>query len=90
MEELANGGNGLSSLSKMLDFDDKDFWKGALVGAAVVLLLTNDTVQETLFRTGAKAKEKVKSGVDTMREKVHQATEKKESVTAEEKEGSDE
>ncbi len=84
MAELANGGNGLSSLSKMLDLDDKDFWKGALLGAAVVLLLTNDSVQNTLFRTGAKAKDKIKSGVDKVREKVHQATANKETATKEE------
>ena len=90
MEELANGGNGLSSLSKLLDFDDKEFWKGALVGAAVVLLLTNESVQETLFRTGAKAKAKVQSGVDKVREKVHQATEKKSSDDAKSGEGPDE
>lgn len=85
VEEIANGGNGLSSLSKILDFDDKEFWKGALLGAAAVLLLTNESVQETLFRTGAKAKEKVKSGVDKVREKVHEATEKNESEATETK-----
>lgn len=52
MEEVANGGNGLSTLSKMLNFDDPDFWKGALVGAAAVLLLTSESVQNALFKTG--------------------------------------
>ena len=90
MEELANGGSGLSSLGKLLDFDDKDFWKGALVGAAVVLLLTNESVQNTLFRGGAKAKDTVMSGMDKVREKVHQATEKKASAPSEGQEGADE
>lgn len=44
MEELAGGGNGLSSLSQMLNLDDKELWKGALIGAAVVLPLTNKGV----------------------------------------------
>ena len=57
--EIASGGNGLSSLTKMLDFSDTDFWKGALVGATVVLLLTNESVQQALFSTGAKAKDKM-------------------------------
>lgn len=50
--ELANGGTGLSSLSKMLDLNDPDFWKGALLGAAAVLVLTNDSVRGALFSTG--------------------------------------
>ncbi len=53
MNEVANGGNGLSTLSKMLDFNDPDFWKGALVGAAAVLLLTSESVQGALFKSGS-------------------------------------
>lgn len=53
VEEVANGGNGLSTLSKMLNFDDPDFWKGALVGTAAVLLLTSDSVQSALFGSGS-------------------------------------
>ena len=53
VNEVAGGGSGLSSLTRMLDLDDIDLWKGALVGAAAVLLLTNRSVQSALF--GAKA-----------------------------------
>ena len=67
MEEISNGGNGFSSLSKMLNLDDSEFWKGALVGAAAVLLLTNESVQGALFKTGARAKEAVGSGIDKMK-----------------------
>lgn len=49
IEEIAQGGNGLNSLSRMLNFDDTEFWKGALVGAAAVMLLSNDSVQNALF-----------------------------------------
>jgi hypothetical protein len=83
MQEIAGGGSGLSSLTKMLDFDDKDFWKGALVGAAAVLLLTNESVQRALFRGAVKGRdaveegvEKVKEGVGKVKEKIHSAKEK--------------
>jgi hypothetical protein len=69
-EEIAEGGNGLSALSQMLSLDDTEFWKGALVGAAAVLLLTNDQVQDALFKSGAKAKGAVKSGADKLKERV--------------------
>lgn len=57
VQEIASGGSGLSSLSRMLNLDDVDFWKGALVGAAAVMLLTNGSVQNALFgqRSSAKA-----------------------------------
>jgi len=69
MQEIANGG-GLSSLTKLLDFDDKDFWKGALVGAAAVLLLTNENVQRALFRGAVKGRDAVEDGVGKVREGV--------------------
>jgi hypothetical protein len=73
IEEISNGGNGLSSLSKMLNLDDTEFWKGALVGAAAVLLLTNDSVQNALFKTGAHAKSVVKTGVDRVKDTAKRA-----------------
>ncbi len=75
MNEIANGGNGLSSLSKMLDLDDSEFWKGALVGAAAVLLLTNESVQNALFKTGVKAKDAVEEGVSKVKAKAAAAPE---------------
>lgn len=79
MEDIANG-DGISGLSKMLNFDDTEFWKGALIGAAAVLLLTNETVQDTLFKTGVKAKDAVKSGVDKVKTKLHEAEEQVEAA----------
>jgi len=73
VEEIANGGSGLSSLSKLLSLDDSEFWKGALIGAAAVLLLTNETVQGMLFKTGIRATEAVQSGVDKVKETVSEA-----------------
>jgi hypothetical protein len=68
LEELAGGGNGLASLGRMLSLDDSEFWKGALVGAAAVLLLTNESMQDMLFKTGARAKEAVQSGAGKLKE----------------------
>lgn len=73
-EELAEGGNGLNSLTRMLSLDDTEFWKGALVGAAAVLLLTNDQVQDALFKSGAKAKSAVKSGADQLKGRASTAS----------------
>jgi len=53
MNEVANGGNGLSTISKMLNFEDPDFWKGALVGAAAVLVLSSGSLQGLFGRAGA-------------------------------------
>jgi hypothetical protein len=68
LDELAGGGNGLASLSRMLNLEDSEFWKGAVVGAAAVLLLTNESLQDMLFKTGARAKEAVRSGADKLKE----------------------
>jgi hypothetical protein len=75
MGELAGGGNGLSSLTQMLNLNDKELWKGALIGAAVVLLLNNDSVQNALFKTGVRARDAVKSGVDTIKARAQTAAE---------------
>ncbi len=63
-EDLAGGDAGaLSGLTQMLNLDDREFWKGALVGAAAVLLLTNESVQRALFRGAVKGREAVQGGV---------------------------
>jgi hypothetical protein len=72
MEEMG-AGNGLSGLVQMLNLDDKELWKGALLGAAVVLLLTNESVQNSLFKTGVRARDAVKSGVDKIKTQARDA-----------------
>ncbi|NBC14668.1 MAG: hypothetical protein GVY09_15300 [Gammaproteobacteria bacterium] len=79
LEELANGGSGLSSLTRLLSLEDSDFWKGALVGAAAVLLFTNDSVQDALFKTGARAKDAVQSGADKLKQAAGDAADKPQS-----------
>ena len=45
------------SLSGWLGLGERDFWKGAVLGAAVVLLLTSDAVRHLLFGSTTKASE---------------------------------
>lgn len=57
---------GLGMLKDFFNFGDGEFWKGATVGAAVVLLLTNEHLRETLMGGAAKAAEAAKSGMDNL------------------------
>lgn len=71
MQDLAGGnGDGLAGLTQLLNLDDKEFWKGALVGAAAVLLLTNESVQRALFRGAVKSRDAVQGGVQKVRERT--------------------
>jgi hypothetical protein len=55
--------SGLGMFKDFLDLDDGEFWKGALVGAAVVLLMTNEDLRNSLLGGAAKTAEAVKSGL---------------------------
>lgn len=55
--------NGLGFLKGLVDFNDGDFWKGALVGAAAVLLITNEDLRDSLMENVAKAAESLKEGL---------------------------
>ncbi|WPL18745.1 hypothetical protein Thiowin_03835 [Thiorhodovibrio winogradskyi] len=65
IEEIASGGNGLNSLGRLLNFEDTDFWKGALVGAAAVMLLSNDGVRNLLFGGGKSDADKAAAPAET-------------------------
>jgi len=69
----------LKNIVSMIGIDDKEFWKGAMIGAAATLLLTNDSVRGMLMQTlsgtgemlktgGSKVKEAVMSGAGSIRE----------------------
>ncbi len=45
---------GLSSIAELLSMDDKEFWKGAALGAVIALLATNENVRENIMATLAK------------------------------------
>jgi hypothetical protein len=62
MNELADK-SGLGMFKNFLNLDDGEFWKGALVGAAVVLLMTNEDLRNSLIGGAAKTAEVVKSGL---------------------------
>jgi hypothetical protein len=57
---------GLGMFKDFFRFDDGEFWKGAMVGAAVVLLLTNENLRDALIGGAAKTAEAVKSGMDNL------------------------
>lgn len=54
--------NGFGMLKGMFNFSDGEFWKGALVGAAIVMIMTNDELRNSLINGAAKTAEAVKSG----------------------------
>lgn len=53
--------SGLGMLKGLFKMDDSEFWKGALVGAAAVLIMTNDGLRESLLNGASKTAEAVKS-----------------------------
>lgn len=52
-----------------MNFRDEQFWKGALLGAAVALLVTNETVQKSVIKGAAKVVGMVQGGVQEVKEK---------------------
>ncbi|MEQ8602098.1 MAG: hypothetical protein RIB45_02175 [Marivibrio sp.] len=62
MEQAAEQ-NGLGGLKQFLNVSDGEFWKGALVGAAVVLLMTNEDLRDSLMTGAAKAAGAMKAGL---------------------------
>lgn len=51
-----------------LGMEDKEFWKGAMIGAAAVLILSNDKVKDTLTSTLANAGDMFKSGAGMVKD----------------------
>lgn len=56
-----------------LNLSDGNFWKGALIGAAVTLLITNETVQRTIMMGVAKAYSAAQDGVGEIKEMFEDA-----------------
>ena len=56
-----------------LDIQDSTFWKGALLGAAVAMLVTNETVQKGVVKSVSKLTAAAQSGVEEMKEKFEDA-----------------
>ncbi len=62
MNEIADQ-SGLGALKGFLNFNDGEFWKGAMVGAAIVLLMTNDELRNALLGSAAKTANAMKAGM---------------------------
>ena len=62
MNEFADQ-SGLGALKGFLNFNDGEFWKGALVGAAIVLLMTNEDLRGALLGGAARTANAMKSGL---------------------------
>jgi hypothetical protein len=56
-----------------LDLQNNQFWKGALIGAAVTLLITNESVQKGVVKAIAKVTAAAQSGIEEMKEKFEDA-----------------
>lgn len=56
-----------------LNLSDGSFWKGALVGAALTLLVTNETVQRAIMMGVAKAYSTAQEGVGELKEMFEDA-----------------
>ncbi len=56
-----------------LNVQDTQFWKGALLGAAVALLVTNETVQKGVVKTASKLTAAAQSGIEEVKEKFEDA-----------------
>jgi len=52
-----------------MNFRDDQFWKGVLLGAALALLVTNDTVQKAVLKGTASVWTAAQSGVEEVKEK---------------------
>ncbi len=83
MFDEMTAGTGFAGLGQFLNFEDTDFWKGALVGAAAVLLLTNETVQQSLLKSGVKARDVVEKGFSSLRPEASAASKDEAADTAE-------
>lgn len=55
--------SGLSAFKDLFNWEDGEFWKGAMVGAAVVILLTNESLRDSLLGGFSKTAEAMKSGL---------------------------
>ena len=62
--------------------DDKEFWKGAMIGAAAALILGNESVRNTLLQTFANAGDLLKAGGSKVKDAAETgASSVKETVT---------
>lgn len=56
-----------------LDATSSTFWKGAVLGAGVALLVTNEAVQKAVVKTVSKGMAAASAGVEELKEKYEDA-----------------
>lgn len=56
-----------------LDIASATFWKGAIIGTGVALLVTNETVQKAVVKTVSKGMAAASAGVEELKEKFEDA-----------------
>nr|WP_320189922.1 hypothetical protein [uncultured Desulfobacter sp.] len=56
-----------------LDAGSSTFWKGAILGAGVALLVTSETVQKAVVKTVSKGMAAASAGVEELKEKFEDA-----------------
>lgn len=66
-----------------LNIQDSQFWKGALIGAAVTMLVTSESVQKGVVTTISKVTAAAQSGIEEMKEKLEDAKAEAQAETAE-------
>ncbi|WP_051252798.1 hypothetical protein [Ferrimonas kyonanensis] len=59
-------------LMHKLGVDDKEFWKGAMIGAAAALILSNDNVRGNLMNLVSGAGDMLKTGTDKVKQTATQ------------------
>ncbi|KAA8998095.1 hypothetical protein FJU30_16895 [Affinibrenneria salicis] len=73
VEELMGEQSGIfKHLLSTLGVDDKEFWKGAMMGAAAALILSNENVRSTLLQLVANAGDLLKTGGGKVKDSVTQ------------------
>lgn len=55
------------------DISSATFWKGAVIGAGVTLLVTSETVQKAVVKTVSKGMAAASAGVEELKEKFEDA-----------------
>lgn len=59
--------------SFLSNFNNADFIKGALIGAAIGYVLTNEKAQKAIMKTVAKGSQMLQMGVEEMKERFEDA-----------------
>ncbi len=65
-----------------LDVTSSAFWKGALLGAGIALVVTNETVQRAVVKVASKGMAAASAGVEEIKEKFEDAREEVEAEAA--------